>query len=309
MHMLHSQSDLDLDLLRALVALVRLCSVTAAGRAIGLTQSATSHALARLRTAFGDELLVRSARGMVATVRAEQLAEHARKILDQVDALARPPGEFDPSTARRTFAIAMSDGGQLLVLPALLEELARDAPSVAIAVRAPGSDDESKLASGELALRLGGHDGGRELYRQVLLEDRIVWLVRGRRGRPISLHDYVRRGRVRVARPTAEPRIERALAAAGLPAPPAVTVQSTLAALLVVLRSERVLTMTAEVSRALARSLPIRVVEPPVALGSVTIAQQWHARVHGDAAHAWLRARIKRITERRAWAHGASRST
>src|SRR5690348_7783221 len=95
----------DLDLLRALEALVRHRSVTAAGRELGLTQSATSHALARLRDAFGDPLLVRTPAGMEPTTVAEQLVGPVQKILGDVARLVEARGEFEPATARRTFAV------------------------------------------------------------------------------------------------------------------------------------------------------------------------------------------------------------
>ncbi len=172
-----------------------------------------------------------------------------------------------------------------------------------IAVRAPGPDDDRLLASGELALRVGGERTSPGLYRQTLIEDSIAWLVRAARRVPrtLSLADYARRGRVRVARRGANPRVDRALADAGLPPPDTVIVQTLLAAVMVVARSDRVLAVSGELALALSRALPVRMVEPPIALDPISIAQHWHARVHTDPAHAWLRACIKRIADRRVW--------
>jgi DNA-binding transcriptional LysR family regulator len=322
MHTMH----VDLDQLRALDALVRLRSVTAAGRAIGLTQSATSHALGRLRAAFGDALLVRTREGMVPTAMAEELAERARRILADVERLAGSRAVFDPRTARQTFTLAMSDGGQLLVLGPLLDRLAREAPGVTIAVRPGGGDTAHLLETGEVALALGGAArAGGSLYQQVLIEDELVWVVRKAARTPtqLSLDAYVARGRVRIARPGSagprstpagsaesiarvdrpggEPLLDRALAHAKLPAPATVTVHTLLAALLVVLRTDRVLTMSAQVAHALARVMPIRALPPATPLGTVAIAQRWHARFHADPGHAWLRQQLKQIVDRRAW--------
>ena len=295
---------IDIALLRALDALVRARSVTAAGRELGLTQSATSHALARLRATFGDDLFVRTASGMVPTALAEELAGRARAILADVERLAADRARFDPATARRTFAIAMSDGGQLLVLPALLEDLAAAAPGVTVTVRAPSPHDGRLLATGELALALGAPRAGDGLYRQALLEDRLVWVIRRTPRGParLSLADYAARGRVRIEGRGPNQALERALAEAALGPVSTVTVHSLLAAVLIVLRSDRVLAASYETATALAHAMPLRVVEPPLAFGGIPIVQQWHARLHSDRAHAWLRQRIKRLVDRRAWA-------
>lgn len=290
----------ELDLLRALDALVRHRSVTLAGRELGLTQSATSHALARLRAAFDDELLVRGGSAMVPTAVAEQLAQRARRILNEVADLTATRATFEPRTARRTFAIAMSDGGQLLVLPALLADLAEHAPGIAIAVRRRSDRDDALLESGELALALGGPLGAR-LYRQTLIEDHLVWAVRREhRGKArLSLAEYARRGRVQIAL-RSEPAVDQALAADGLSIV-SVTVHSLLAALMIVLRSDRVLTLSNETARALEDTMRIRVLPTAIELPRVAIGQQWHARHHDDPGHVWLRQRIKHLCDRRAW--------
>jgi DNA-binding transcriptional LysR family regulator len=91
-------AQLDLNLLMALHALLEERSVTRAGETLGLSQSATSHALNRLRKLFDDPLLVRTSKGMVPTPRAENLLEPLRKILSDIKQLIQTP-TFDPKTA------------------------------------------------------------------------------------------------------------------------------------------------------------------------------------------------------------------
>jgi DNA-binding transcriptional LysR family regulator len=296
----------DLDQLRALEALVRLRSVTAAGRAIGLTQSATSHVLARLRAVFGDDLLVRTRAGMVPTAAAEGLAEGARRILAEVAELHETRAAFDPATARRTFVIAMSDGGQLMLLPTLLEQLAKTAPGVSIALQPAGGDVTRLLETGAIALELGTSRGKdpATLRQQTLFDDRLVWVVRKSTPAPtrLSLAEYVARGRVRIERPGGEPALDRALAVANLPPPSTVTVHSLLAALMIVQRTDRVLTMASEAAKAVALAMPLRVLPAAVGFGALKIVQRWHPRVQTDPAHTWLRQYIKRIADSRSWA-------
>src|SRR5277367_4801439 len=105
MHDLHLGS-IDLNLLVVLDALLRERNVTRAASQVGITQSAASHALARLRALTGDELLVRGRDGMVPTIRAEALAGPVRRALEDVGRVIAPPAAFDPSTASLRFFIA-----------------------------------------------------------------------------------------------------------------------------------------------------------------------------------------------------------
>src|SRR5947209_4621131 len=108
MHAVHHAVglDLDLDLLRALDALLRERHVTRAAARVGITQSALSHALGRLRRAFGDELFVRTPRGMLPTPRALELAEPLGRLFAEFTRLAAPPSAFDPAVLARDFTIA-----------------------------------------------------------------------------------------------------------------------------------------------------------------------------------------------------------
>src|SRR5688572_18861743 len=117
-------SEVDLNLLVALDALLEARNVTAAAARVGLTQPALSRALARLRATFGDPLLVRTARGMRPTPRAEALAVPLRRALGDVARLLAAPSAFDPASARREFAIAGTDFTFLVLLPRLAAALA-----------------------------------------------------------------------------------------------------------------------------------------------------------------------------------------
>src|SRR5271156_1276716 len=102
MHDLHLGS-IDLNLLVVLDALLRERNVTRAASRIGITQSAASHALARLRALTGDELLVRGPAGMVPTTRAESMAGPVRRALEDMGRVLAPHAAFDPGTASLRF--------------------------------------------------------------------------------------------------------------------------------------------------------------------------------------------------------------
>src|SRR5512145_1309329 len=132
--------QLDLNLLRVLAALHRTGSVTAAGRALALSQSATSNALARLRSFFDDDLFVRSAAGLQRTRLCEQIAPAVAAHLLSLESLVAGREDFDPARSDTTWRLSLSDLGEMLFLPRLMAALRQQAPNTHlsnIAVAAP----------------------------------------------------------------------------------------------------------------------------------------------------------------------------
>lgn len=127
-------ASVDLNLVVAFDALARERSVTRAAQRVGVTQSAMSHALRRLRDLLGDELLVRGRSGMVLTPRADALVVPLRSGLVTLGRALSEPSEFDPAGARRAFCIASPDLFDVLVIPPLLERIGKEAPGVDIRV-------------------------------------------------------------------------------------------------------------------------------------------------------------------------------
>ncbi|MEG0004184.1 LysR family transcriptional regulator, partial [Comamonas sp.] len=125
--------NLDLNLLKALDALLDERSVTRAAERLSLTQPAVSGMLTRLRESFDDPLFVRTQRGIAPTLRAQALAGPLKELLCNAEALLRPQG-FDPATAQMTLRIAATDYAlQAVVLP-FLAVLRKRAPGVCVAV-------------------------------------------------------------------------------------------------------------------------------------------------------------------------------
>jgi DNA-binding transcriptional LysR family regulator len=124
---------IDLNLFRVFDAIMHHRSVTKAAQALSVTPSAISHALSRLRQTIGDELFVPSGSGMQPTARALELALDVREGLEkfQLALMAKP---FVPAEAVRTFRIAASDQGSVLILPALVKRLAESAPNIDLRV-------------------------------------------------------------------------------------------------------------------------------------------------------------------------------
>lgn len=109
--------DVDLNLLVVFEHLLRLRTVSGTARELGLTQPAVSNALARLRRLFDDQLFVRSAKGMLPTPVAEDLAEPVAYALDALQSALNRKVEFDPLRSDRSFQLAMTDIGEVHFIP------------------------------------------------------------------------------------------------------------------------------------------------------------------------------------------------
>ena len=120
-------SDLDLNLLRIFDAVYRQRSVSRAAEALALSQPAVSQGLTRLRLVLKDALFTRAGRGVAPTPNADALAHAVQQALQLVGEALQSAERFDPSQARRTFRIHMSDIGEAEFLPGLMHHVRRRA--------------------------------------------------------------------------------------------------------------------------------------------------------------------------------------
>src|SRR5262245_17245140 len=124
--------EIDANLLVTLDALLVDASVTRAAERLGRSASAISHALAKLREIFGDELFVRAGQKLVPTAKAMELAPTVHVILAGMESLLRPNKPFDPSETSRDFSVAAGEVGELILVQPLRQRLQSLAPSVRV---------------------------------------------------------------------------------------------------------------------------------------------------------------------------------
>src|SRR5262249_35735507 len=148
-------SAVDLNLALVLHALLAERSVSRAARRLGLSQSATSHALSRLRSALGDPLVVRTSRGVLPTPRAEAIAESLAAGLALLEKSLLAPPKFEPATTARCFRIASTDYAEFLLMPPFLGALASEAPKLDVDIRPYADNPLATLLQGELDLVIG----------------------------------------------------------------------------------------------------------------------------------------------------------
>lgn len=192
--------DFDLNLLRVAVALYDAGSVSRAAQALGMSQPAMSAALARLRRAFGEPLFVRTARGMSPTPRAHSLVAGAREVLTQVADQVLSEASFEPATTTATFTFALSDVGEMVFLPKILERLQRDAPHAVVrSVSLPPIRLEQAMESGEVNLAVGYFPDLKTsaFFQQRLFTHRFACLLRADhpiRGRKLTIEQFLALG-------------------------------------------------------------------------------------------------------------------
>src|SRR5437764_9216131 len=146
----------DLNLLPVLVTVYEHGSVTAAAEHLGMSQSAISTALAKLRLTYGDPLFHRVGHGMQPTARMRGLIEPVREALSRVDGTFTSEPVFNASTTARTFTLAMSDLGEIVFMPKILRRIRQLAPRASVrSVAASAAQTERGLESGEVDLAVG----------------------------------------------------------------------------------------------------------------------------------------------------------
>ena len=288
-------NDLDLNLLRVFDAVLRRRSVTAAGEEIGLSQAGVSNALARLRKLCGDPLFVRSPRGMDPTPFAKSIADAVRQALGLIEGtLARRPA-FDPATTERTFRLHMSDIGEMVFLPQLLERLQRVAPGVHIETRStPQGEIEQALAAGELDLAVGFLPGLQAPVRSSpLFRDAYVCMMRAdhpRIGRTLPRKLFLEAAHALVSSIGAGHRvIEDTLLAHGLNRRIALRVPHFMVVPMILERTDLVVTVPERVASVFERMGRFKTLRPPVAIPRTDVRVHWHERYEQDPGNRWLR--------------------
>ncbi len=288
-------TELDLNLLRAFDAIAAGGSVTAAGERLGLSQPAISNALARLRKHFGDPLFVRTPGGMRPTPFAQQLAAPVRQALQLVQSALAQHAGFEPKSAQATFRFYMSDIGEMVFLPGLLERFKREAPGVKAEVaQLPMRDIHAALEAGEIDLAVGFLPGlTTGIRRQPLFHEHYVCMLRADHpniGAQISRKQFREAAHVLVSSAgTGHQVIEETFVKEALEDRIAARVPHFLVVPMILERTDLVVTLPSRIAAVFARLGEFKVLKLPVAMPKFEVRLHWHERFHQDPANRWLR--------------------
>lgn len=286
-------SDLDAHSLQLLLAVLECGSVTAAAHRLGVTQSAVSHGLERLRAITGDPLFVKSGRGIAPTAHAEALAAPARELLGALERFGRHQA-FDPVRWRATFTIAANDFQRDLLLPALAARLHAQAPGLVLRIVPSAVPHADLLREDHCQLVISPRPpkGGDIVQKRLFADEYRVFYDPAVRQPPRSLEDYLAADHATVVY---EPRrnldLDEQLAARGVHRRFAVMVPG-FAALPAFLRGTPLLA-TAPGLLARYTLQELASCPPPVPCPSMPMYAIWHLRHQHDPAHKWLRAQLE----------------
>lgn len=292
----------DLNLLVVLDALLREKSVSRAGEIVGLSQSATSAALSRLRDLFHDPLLVRVGRQLALTQNAESLVEPLKDALSKIQQTLMQQGGFDPLRDARTFTISASDYAVLVLLGPLVKRLESEAPQITLHL-VPRSRDTEKMLHEDLVdvvIEPSELLPDSEFPSEPLISDR--WLcaadcnneaVKG--VSKVSMDAFLRSPHLAYGigadrRPNLA---DQHLTREGVTRRIAVTVESFVLVPFL-LRGSNLLSLVLE--RAIHELAAPGIVgaEPPMSLPEIHERMFWHPRHPSSLAHRWLRDCLRR---------------
>jgi DNA-binding transcriptional LysR family regulator len=287
---------LDLNLLLVFHHLLREKRVSNVAAVLGMSQPAVSSALGRLRASLGDELFLRTQQGMLPTPYALQLAEPVATALGGLQQALQVRASFDTSTSERCFTLAMTDVGEMYFLPVLMDALAQSAPSVTlqvVSVTQSGLKDD--MASGGVDLALGllpQLQAG--FFQQALFRQAYVCLMRQghalSKKKRLSLKPFAQAQHVRIiAAGTGHGRVDEALEKQGLQRSFRLTVPHYVALGDVLGHSDLIATVPERFAQRVMAPFGLTTRPLPLDVEGSAIHQFWHARLHKDPGHQWLR--------------------
>ena len=285
----------DLNLLVVFDAIYRARNLTAAGEAIGLSQPAMSHALARLRWMYKDPLFVTRRQGLQPTPYADEMAPTVFQGLSAIRGTLEKAG-FDPAVSTRGFRLAMSDIVERVLLPPLCKHLDAVAPGISIQTLQPAVRDmREAMSAGDIDLAFGAiPELGPSFRQQLIYRSSYACVVRA--GHP-TIRDTLTLRQFRegvhvlaVSKGTAHGEtVERALLAPNVKARIGARISHFLAIPGIVTNTDFIATIPKTLAELFRQTLNMRVLTPPVPLPAFEIKLYWHERSHLDAGNKWLR--------------------
>jgi DNA-binding transcriptional LysR family regulator len=285
---------IDLNLLVALRALLRERNVTRAGEAIGLSQPATSAALARLRRHFGDDLLTRDGQRYILTPLGTSLLDQAEVALRYVEHTFAARPIFDAASSDREFTVVMSDYALAVLGPELLRTLERQAPNVRLRIeptnREAVDDAQSALRTADLMVLPRGYLA--DLPSADLYRDRWVCVCAADNalvGDALTADQLARlRWITTYDAPTQFTPADKALKLAGVERRADVVVESFLTVPFLLSRTQRVCVLQQRLAQTLQAASAVRLVELPVLVPELVEALWWHPSRTSDPGQRWL---------------------
>ncbi len=287
--------NFDLNLLIVLGAILQHRSVSVAADELSMSQSSASHALTRLRRLLGDELFVKTRNRMIPTPKALELAEPVNDILNSVGDILLAMSSFDPRETERTLVLALGDVGEIMMLPALLEYVTREAPKCRIqTLMSQANEAERQLLDGKLDLYVGFISSpSLDLMCQKLYDDDMVVVCSQDHPHQgsMSIEQYAAADHViHQIRSQAKNRIDQLLESQGFYRKAKVITPNATATPYIVANDPTLISIyPRSLATYLRKIYKIKIIEPEFDTGTIEVSQYWHRRYNKDPLISWLR--------------------
>jgi DNA-binding transcriptional LysR family regulator len=288
--------DIDLNLLLVFDRMLSERRVSAVAQTLGLSQPAISNALARLRKLLGDELFLRTSRGMEPTPFALEIAESVAYAMGALQGAVNHRSDFDPSSSTRSFKLAVTDIGEIYFLPRLMELLAQQAPNVTInTVRNSAVNLQQDMESGQVDIAIGLLPQLKAgiFQRRLFHQDYVCVLHKAHplaQGDSLSLADFCAAEHLLVqAHGTGHGKADEVMAARGIVRRVRATVPHFVAVGHLLARSSMIATVPERLAQSLLEPFDLVMRSLPVDLPNIAINLFWHARFQREPGNRWLR--------------------
>lgn len=288
-------NEIDLNLLVVFKHLLKERSVSAAAAKLGLTQPAVSNALKRLRATLNDELFLRTANGMEPTPYASQLADPISQALNSISRSLNQQTLFEPAKSDRRFTIAMTDLGEIELLPALMAQLQALAPDVTIStVLSNAGDLRHEMLAGHVDLAIGLLPQLKAgFFQQRLFLQQYVCLFRQGHALDkghVTPRQFFNADHVQViSTGTGHAQIDEIIDSSGAKRRVRLLVPHFVAVGHILKTSDMVATVPERYAKRSAEPFNLSYVEHPLELPKIEINLFWHAKFHKEPGNQWLR--------------------
>ena len=287
--------ELDLNLLVVFNHLLVERRVSKVADNLGISQPAVSNSLAKLRKLFGDELFLRTPKGMEPTPFADQLAESVSYALAMIHSGVNQRTTFEPATAKRAFTIGMTDIGEIYFLPALIERLRTEAPGITLStVRNAAVNLRDELESGKVNVGIGLLPQLKAGFfqRRLFTQSYVCLMRRGHRldKRKMSIAEFsAAEHLVVISAGTGHGKVDELLQRSGVERSVRLTVPHYVSVGHILRGSDLIATVPERLANRLIEPFGLAKVPHPAKLPDVAINVFWHAKYHRSPDNRWLR--------------------
>ena len=298
--------SVDLNLLVIFHAMAQHRSVIRTAEAVGLSQPATSAALARLRGVFDDALFVRAGSEMKPTPKALELAPAVHRVVETISTEILQRAAFEPARAERTFTILTPDIGEMAFIPGVLQRLRQDAPHVrlhAVSMRRKAAAEALESGQAELAVGFFPDLQKAGFFQQGLFKTSYTCVTcanNKQAGPRMSMKQFLAARHVVVRPEGREHTFDRLLEEKGYHRQVMLELSHFMSLLAILPGSDLIATVPDDIATAVGRYIALKTIELPLRAPIIDVQQFWHRRMLHDPANKWLRGVFHAVNRREA---------